>query len=614
MRNKGNNKNESVDAGIVSEIFRQKLLFKYKETMQLSIETRTSVFILKKELYGSNCIVSFDPGIRLLLVFELLFIKDIDTKVINRLQELTSLNAVSQTIIFTFHNWGGDIRENIKHHPSLHVVRQYPEDVLINKANMFPDFYYTDTLQNEDLFRVNAWVDVFMKRLKKIFHLVLSEYAAPKYDESYGKGNFATQCIKDFEEDIVAQVVKLVPSRQLTMDIGCGTGRHSFLLLNEAGFDKVIGFDFSPKMVQVAQGKKNEIAGSNVFDPEKITFERMDVEDEEFKQENGCADLICATFGMGSFVENINNLLKKFWLLLKDKGILVISFYNKAGIQYQVNPVWRDSSLSAKLTGNDELEVNIGGAVFTIYCKSYEFQEICRKLDSYFSIVGQYSFPTLSAFLPNSIFAENRFAQKIFKEIDMTIASKEDMMHGSYFLFICRKESSETFDIYNQIQDIFKEHSFVEGADYEFIRHEAVVDVDTLEKILNIPRNQVAKSILIENKNVSKRTKDSKTALALFAIEGNKKLDMKKAAKILGVQRRSIKLASQKMLTQESQLPLYGFFASFMKENKSMPVYFDEGLKDYEYLYTHFGDSRRTLKIRADRLFDITKPQFVDCV
>ncbi|MCF6157614.1 MAG: methyltransferase domain-containing protein [wastewater metagenome] len=588
MKTQNTKNSNSSTARHTADIFRQKLLSHYKEPMSLKIEGHAKNWVSDKDLAGANFVIFINPGIRILLIFELLFVENIDTKVVNRLQELTNLNAVDQTILFTFHNWGRDIRENIKHHPSLHIVRQYPEDVFTGHPKMFSDFYYTNTLPAEELFRINAWVDVFMLRLKKIFHLVLSEYAAETYDESYGKANFATQCIKDFEEKVVADTLESVPSKQLVMDIGCGTGRHSFLLLDMHKFHSVIGFDFSPKMIEVAQRKKNEKAKADNFDLSKITFMRMDVEDEEFSQEQGSADLVCASFGMGSFVENIHNLLKKLWLLLKDEGILIISFYNKNGIQYQVNPVWRDSSLSAKLSGNDELKVNIGGNVFTIYCKPYEFEEIRGILNRYFGIINQYSFPTLSAFMPNSIFAENQYACKVFKDIDAAIAQKNDMMHGAYFLFICKKEPTEIADAFHRIKDVLNEHKLSEGINYEVISHEAVVDFGALEKVLNVPRNQMVKTILVENKNQGNmQAGTSKGSLYAFAVPGHKKLDMKKAAKVLGARQKDIRMVVQKQLAQKVESPVCGI-ASFLESGRVIPVYFDEGLRGHEYLYTPY--------------------------
>lgn len=92
----------------------------------------------------------------------------------------------------------------------------------------------------------------------------------------------------------------------------------------------------------------------------------------------------------------------------------------------------------------------------------------------------------------------------------------------------------------------------------------------------------------------------------------NLNLDMKKAAKVLGVRQKDIRMVVQKQLVQKVESPVCGI-ASFLEGDRVIPVYFDEGLRGQEYLYTHIGDNHRTLKIRAKGLFRMLKPEFMGC-
>jgi len=98
---------------------------------------------------------------------------------------------------------------------------------------------------------------------RKQEHLALSAAAADKYDELYENANFATGSYMRYEMETIARFVTMAPSFSLAIDIGCGTGRDSFLLSSH--FDQVYAYDFSPDMIRVAEKSKLQKRAGNVL-------------------------------------------------------------------------------------------------------------------------------------------------------------------------------------------------------------------------------------------------------------------------------------------------------------------------------------------------------------
>ena len=89
---------------------------------------------------------------------------------------------------------------------------------------------------------LNLAADLLLKRLKKMFHLVLSEVAAPIYDRLYGKQKVATEEMMRFEErlvrDVVNRFLRTKDLRQTAVDVGCGT-RLAYLSARKNVFPRV---------------------------------------------------------------------------------------------------------------------------------------------------------------------------------------------------------------------------------------------------------------------------------------------------------------------------------------------------------------------------------------
>lgn len=137
----------------------------------------------------------------------------------------------------------------------------------------------------------------------KAEHLALSNAVAEAYDALYENANFATGSYMRYEIETIEGVIPQAPSRSLAIDLGCGTGRDSFVLARH--FQQVYGYDFSPEMIRVAGTNKLSRGIGNVG------FEVLDIEDSPLPLRTGSVCFVNTAFGMGSFVRNPESLFRE---------------------------------------------------------------------------------------------------------------------------------------------------------------------------------------------------------------------------------------------------------------------------------------------------------------
>lgn len=119
---------------------------------------------------------------------------------------------------------------------------------------------------------------------------------------------------EDIYQEKLKRTQKLFKSDSIVMEFGCGTGTTS---LNHAPYVKeIIAYDYSPKMIDIANSKKRSQQATN------ITFEVKAVEDIPFHHET--YDVIMA-HSVLHLTQNNEEILKNVFNSLRPGGFFVSS-------------------------------------------------------------------------------------------------------------------------------------------------------------------------------------------------------------------------------------------------------------------------------------------------
>lgn len=369
---------------------------------------------------------------RLLLLFGLHDRQQLSPALIQELRLVSQHHNLDRIVVWTTQHHKPDQVEILK---SYHI---FIVKILWKEAEGTPSIASFQPNSDYDYaITVQLAANIILRRLKKMFHIILSEVAAPEYDEKYAADQPGTREAMKFEERLVKTTIeKYLPGdgRQIAIDAGCGTGRHAFLLRTD--FDRVYGFDFSHAMIERACQKRSSTGMQN------MSFEACDFETETISTERyfrGRVDLIVASFGFGSYIEDSMKMVNTFADWLRDDGLLILSCYNPKTALIEMPPNWRDTSLAAHLDSNDNtLRVELTPElVFHIYCKPYG-AEIENALRSRFTICETQSFPTALAMMPNSLL-RNPNALELYRDVDDWLATHPKYRYGHYITLICQK-------------------------------------------------------------------------------------------------------------------------------------------------------------------------------
>jgi ubiquinone/menaquinone biosynthesis C-methylase UbiE/prolyl-tRNA editing enzyme YbaK/EbsC (Cys-tRNA(Pro) deacylase) len=468
-----------------------------------------------------------------------------------------------------------------------------PNDV--RKAKTLTYFVPTEEGDLEYCLTLNLVAESLIKRLKKMFHLVLSEVGAAIYNKYYAKTKVATSSAMEFEETKLIELVRRLKAEgkdQVAIDIGCGTGRHSFIL--SKFFDEVYAYDFSPRMIYEANIRKREEDITNVI------FSVNDFEYEKFLEENdfwGRCDLVVAPFGMGSFIEETPAMLRRFYNWLKPDGYVFLSFYNANSITLNVTPNWRDISLAAQVDkDNNSLEVSLTSKTrFNVFCKLFD-EGTRGEINKIFNINDTITFPTIMALLPNSLL-ENELARGFFKRADEVIANDQQSQFtqlGYYVTVIAHKVESLTNGYFN-IEQILR----TANPDHEVLDHKPVLSTEEMMQTMNYPPDCVIKTIIFKNIKTEE--------FIAIAVLAEKQVNKTKIATALEINPNKIKFATEKEVLSIG-FPVGGVAPFGFEENVSMTKFLDIAIinSSCEWLYTGMGDNRKTLKIKTQDFLKIT--------
>lgn len=436
---------------------------------------------------------------------------------------------------------------------------------------------------------INHIAGFLIKRLKKLFHLILSEIAAPIYDEHYGKDKVATQAIMKFEELQLTKLLKRISDggrNGIAVDVGCGTGRHSFILARI--FSEVYAFDFSSKMIEKAQEKKRK------FNDTRIIFSVNDFEYERLSDENkfyGTCDLVVASFGMGSFIEDTVKMLRRFYDWLKPGGYVFISFYNENSTILQLTPNWRDTSLSSNIDlETRSLKVTLpGGINFKIFCKSFN-EGTKGEINKIFNVDTIYTYPTLMALLPNSLL-QDKLAYRLFSHIDELLSDNKNYQYGHYVIVIAHKPEIPVKGYSNVIQTL----QAIDNIKFEILSHSPVLSIEDVKREIG---EQINPACMIKT-IIFKVAKTNK--YISVSIPSHKKVNKEKIARILNIPINQIKFAAEKEVLHIG-FPLGGIAPFGFDEKYTVHKIIDAELKDLkdEWLYMGIGDNKKTLKIKRE--------------
>lgn len=438
---------------------------------------------------------------------------------------------------------------------------------------------------------INLIAERLIKRLRKMFHLVLSEIAAPIYEKHYSNAKIATREFMEFEEEKLNRLVKKLKAQgrnRVAIDVGCGTGRHTFPLSRH--FATVFAYDFSPNMISEANKIRKDQDIRNIF------FLINDFEYEKLIDENrfyGECDLIIASFGMASFIEDTNSMLRRFYDWLRPGGYIFLSFYNGDSVTFNVAPSWSNASLAAQIDrDNNSLEVHLTHKTrFNIFCKVFD-TGVEGAINRIFNVEAIVTYPMIMTILPNNLL-ENEFARSSFVAADRALAETQNSQSGYYTLVTAQKSDREITG-YSNVERILRECN----AEYEMIQHAPVLSFEDVKKEIGYFPKCMIKTILINARKIDR--------FIAVLIQAEKRLDMDKLAALLGVNRYHINFASEKEILKIG-FPLGGIAPFGFEPSVNILKFMDSAIATHrcKSFYTGTGDNRKTLKIKRQDFLKI---------
>lgn len=145
---------------------------------------------------------------------------------------------------------------------------------------------------------------------------------------------------------------KMLPDHAMILDVGCGSGRDA-KVFSERGL-KVVGVDFSSKMIEVAKRTAPQ-----------AQFYEMDLEDLNFPKES--FDGVWASCSLLHIPKNrVISVLSKIHTLLKEDGVLYLSVKQGTGERIERDNRYGGLEKFWSFFQEDELRIFLANADFKI--------------------------------------------------------------------------------------------------------------------------------------------------------------------------------------------------------------------------------------------------------
>ena len=437
-------------------------------------------------------------------------------------------------------------------------------------------------------------------------HKRLSDAVAEKYDDVYEAATFATGSYMRFELETIARLTNSVPSTAVAVDLGCGTGRAAFVLAKH--FDQVYGYDFSTKMIRIANRNKIHRRVGNVL------FEKRDIEDNPLPLEDASAGMVNSGFGMGSFLFNPAPVFREVRRVLQPKGIAIFSFYNAEALVNSLTLEWKPALAARQMEGTDRLRVEFESKSYEISARAYSAKEIRRRLEGNFNVIEVLTFPTLTALFPQALFEHER-ARQLCTRVDHILAANAELAAGPYIIAICRKGGKALRQKrslgYARVLQLLEQHRIR----IDLRSHAPVRNMDDVCRVLNAKRSEMAKSVLLAVHGEGPVNTDKLDAeLYLIVIPADRKVDIGSLARLLQKKRKQLRFATQVEIEELTgfevgSIPPFGL-------PKNVPVIMDSRLANLKKVWCGTGKATESLHISVEDLkilatftvADVSKP------
>jgi ubiquinone/menaquinone biosynthesis C-methylase UbiE/chorismate mutase len=256
--------------------------------------------------------------------------------------------------------------------------------------------------------------------------LRLTEKIASTYD-GYGKDSQATRTYLDFEAKVLEAEIATLDDLSLAIDIGCATGR--IALQVACKFERVVGYDISPQMIEHASAKLQN------YPSDRVHFQVVDIE-AGIPQADNSVSLVVVNLGTASDLRNIKQVLAEIQRVLKPGGKAFLSFYNADALLYRIGFLPWPVGMAAEINSVKHcLDVHYDGEVFQVYAKPYKTEEIAELIPEGMEIQRTLTYPTILSILPNAF--EDSVIQNI-AEIDRQLAT-DPSNSGAYLMVVSEK-------------------------------------------------------------------------------------------------------------------------------------------------------------------------------